>query len=647
MGISETKQTGITHHFEKKIYYLVVIFFLLVFIVLDIGVLLSNSSVQSEDAHLANGIYFWSNLEPDFFRVNPPLVRVWSTMYFVPCYGVKKWDNVTTNYHIRNEFPMGVEFCNKNRERFFLYLTIARVLCLVFGIVLILCLYYWAKNIYGFASIVFVLVITIFSPTILGNASTIMPDAHAAAMGMLSVFLFWKWLKRPDSLEMLLAGLCLGLAELCKFTLLIFYPLFFIMWLLYQFQFPYHQHSNQESKNSLFYENTKKIVTVVSNNTASFSVQFKQLCGVFLISIFIINCGYLFDGTFTLIKDFRFQTALFTGYDSFEEVPLGGANRFNDSGSWFETIVGYIPMPLPFNFVQGIDTQRLDFERGLPSYLRGEWLDHGWWYYYLYALLIKMPMGTIGLFFLAIFCTFFQKGYNASWRDEMVIILPGIVLLFFVSSQMGFSVHSRYIIPALPFLFLWVSKVGRSFILKRPFIATLAFTLLAWSVISSMCIYPHSISYFNELVAILPTPSEPRSPKEPEGTSFIVALLSSGPRNGGRHLLDSNIDWGQDIFNLERWYYEHPEAVNMKIVYWGSYPIELTKLPFNEKPPVNAPLPGWHALSVNYIYSRERQYRYFLNFEPIATAGYSIYIYHITLDEANAVRIKMGLPKIE
>ena len=59
-----------------------------------------------------------------------------------------------------------------------------------------------------------------------------------------------------------------------------------------------------------------------------------------------------------------------------------------------------------------------------------------------------------------------------------------------------------------------------------------------------------------------------------------------------------------------------------------------------------SPKPGWYALSVNYIYGRDRQYRYFLNFEPAAMAGYSIYIYHITLEEANRVRRELGLAEL-
>jgi hypothetical protein len=52
------------------------------------------------------------------------------------------------------------------------------------------------------------------------------------------------------------------------------------------------------------------------------------------------------------------------------------------------------------------------------------------------------------------------------------------------------------------------------------------------------------------------------------------------------------------------------------------------------------PQPGWYALSVNHLYDREKQYRYFLNFEPVAMAGYSIYIYHITPEDANRAVVK-------
>jgi hypothetical protein len=78
------------------------------------------------------------------------------------------------------------------------------------------------------------------------------------------------------------------------------------------------------------------------------------------------------------------------------------------------------------------------------------------------------------------------------------------------------------------------------------------------------------------------------------------------------------------------------------------------------------PQPGWHAIEACFLLggdplsaadghggwnapSRITGYdlSYFLNFEPVATAGYSIFIYHIALEDANRVRRKMGLPEIE
>src|SRR5690606_7683365 len=135
-----------------------------------------------------------------------------------------------------------------------------------------------------------------------------------------------------------------------------------------------------------------------------------------------------------------------------------------------------------------------DFERySHPSYLRGEFRDHGWWYYYLYALAIKVPLGTWLLIILASTCGIWRRwtggspgrpAYDAAnspqliasrhesdtqadggresasgesvtdtlasgsrsepattWRDEFILLAPAIVILVFVSSQTGFSEH--------------------------------------------------------------------------------------------------------------------------------------------------------------------------------------------------------------
>ena len=197
----------------------------------------------------------------------------------------------------------------------------------------------------------------------------------------------------------------------------------------------------------------------------------------------------------------------------------------------------------------------------------------------------------------------------------MVILLPGVALLVFVSSQTGFSHHSRYVIPALPFFFIWMSKVGKAISWKRPVFSTIVAVLLLWSVGSSLWVYPHSISYFNSLAAVLPTPKDAEYPKPPESpkdfSGRVKRLLDAGPLNGPRHLLNSNIDWGQDLFFLERWCLANPDVTEITVAVWGSFPLESTTIPSSGMPPPHVPQPGWHAVSVNYIYDRSGQYRFF------------------------------------
>ena len=551
---------------------------LIVFLLLLLGNIFQNSPVQSEDAHLISGIshhYFWRF---DLYRVNPPLVR---TVAAAPvaafCTVNPCWDKNVSYPHIRCEHPLGVEYVKANIEHATTQIRIARMTCMLFALIGGFACYFYSLRLYGFLCGIIALVLWCFSPYILGHAATIMPDAHTASLAVVAVLFFWGWLKQPDYTHAVYAGLTLGIAELTKFTLLIFYPLFILLWLLY------------------------RLLEYKSLKLADWCNQTKQISIMFTISLLVINMGYLFENTCKPLGSFRFQTTFFSGVETLKDIPSGGGNRFKDS------LLGSVPVPFPANYIQGIDTQRLDFERGFPSYLHGEWADHGWWYYYLYALLIKTPLGTLGLFLLAIYCTFFIRNCNASWRDEMVILLPGVVLLAFVSSQSGFSVHSRYVIPALPFFFIWMSKIGKAISWKRPLFSTTAALLLLWSVGSSLSFYPHNISYFNELVG--------------------------KPKNYPKHLLDSNIDWGQDLFYLERWSRENPDVSEMKVAIWGSYPLEATTIPSSGMPPANDPQPGWYAVSVNYIYDRSEQYRYFLNFEPVARAGYSIWIYHLTQED--------------
>src|SRR5205823_4339664 len=66
------------------------------------------------------------------------------------------------------------------------------------------------------------------------NAQMITPDAPAAALGLTACYLFWRWLSEPGWRRALAAGLALGLAELCKASWVLLFPLWPLLWALWR-----------------------------------------------------------------------------------------------------------------------------------------------------------------------------------------------------------------------------------------------------------------------------------------------------------------------------------------------------------------------------------------------------------------------------
>ncbi len=545
------------------------------------------SPTLNETSHLVAGVSHWQLGAFDLYRVNPPLVRMVATIPVVLAGPKTDWFLYSRYPGVRSETSCQEQFVELNKGRVFWYLTLGRWMCIPFSLLGCYVCFRWASALYGATCGLVAATLWCTSPQTFAYGQLITADLGAAVLGLLATYGFWRWLSEPNWRRAASSGALLGLALLTKMSLIVLFALYPFLWIA----------SRRTSKHQV----TKQAFSEAC-----------QLALVLLLAILAVNLGYGFEGSFRPLGEFGFVSDSLGGErDGSLTVPIV-RNGFR--GTWLASV----PVPLPENYVMGIDLQRWDFERKMWSYLRGEWRKGGWWYYYLYALAIKVPLGTWMLVFLAAGLGLFARGYTAGWRNELMLLAPVVMILTLVSSQTGFNHHMRYVLPIFPFAFIWISKVARAFDFGHRRLAAVVVVSMAWSIGSSLWVYPHSLSYFNELVG--------------------------GPKNGHAHLLNSNIDWGQDLLYLKRWLDEHPEAQPLRLAFYGSYDASIAGIEYTLPP--TEPQPGWHALSVNKIRSRTKEYEYFLRFEPVAMAGYSIYIYHITLDEANRVRRELGLPAL-
>jgi len=562
------------------------------------------SPTRNEVAHLVAGISDWQFGRFDVYRVNPPLSRLVAAIPVLLSHPKTNWERFVARPGARPELALGKDFIAANRERSLWLYTIARWACIPFSWLGAWICFLWARQLNGEAASLLALTLWCFCPNIIANAQLVTPDAAATAFGLAASYCFWRWLKTPTFSSAFFTGVALGLAQLTKFTWLLLFILWPMLWIV------------SRSTASHFRTNPRRLLFEAG-----------QLGVAVLLSCYVINLGYGFDGAFQRLRDFRFVSDALAEPETADGDALrqSGTNRFTKS--WF----GAIPVPFPRHFVLGFDLQKRDLEHfPQQSYLRGRFQQSGWWYFYLYALAIKVPLGFWLLLVVALLATRFipSPKERPNWRDRLVLLAPGVAVLTLVSTQTHFTIHSRYVLPALPYAFIWMSRLATVFCSGPTIVRTIAAAGLTWGIASSLWIYPHSLSYFNEMIG--------------------------GPNNGHSHLLDSNIDWGQDLVFLRDWVDRHSDARPLHIAYVGSFdPADVgvsddASMP--AKPDIGSMIrkegleDAWYAISVDYLHGNAplspvghnkwdllspAAASHFLMMRPTERVGYSIYIFHV------------------
>jgi len=603
-----------------------------------------HSPTLNEPGHLVAGLSHWKFGRFELYRVNPPLVRMVAALPVMAAGYEEDWSGFHEGPGARPVFGMGEQFVAANGERSFFLFMVARWACIPFSWLGAVVCYLWARDLSGKPAGVMACTLWCFSPNILAHASLITADVGGTAFGVAACYTFWRWLKKPTWTQAALTGCVLGLAELCKTTLILFYPLWPLLWVAYRWS------NRREMDRSDWTREAGMLILRMA------------------IGIYVLNLGYGFEGSAKPLKKFHFVSNLFAGQQSNPPPSKGGARGGSSDKAthashptthnlFANTLLAHIPVPFPENYLLGIDIQQRDFENyGRPSYLRGKWQDRGWWYYYLYAGLIKVPLGTLllGLFALIVQIANVRRRSKATippsafrpppWKDFLILLLPPLVIFCVVSSKTGFSEHFRYVLPCFPFVFIWIScftpialeisrdlldgdertdRIQRCAVGREPksIASIVASVLLFWSVTSSSWIYPHSISYFNESIG--------------------------GPLNGHEHLLGSSVDWGQDNYYFESWLREHPELPTVQVMLSNTLGSPLIRC--RTSPPRlsldairddYAQLKGgWYAVSARYVAgyplgessvatrSSPGLFHQFQSAKRVSRAGMSIFIY--------------------
>lgn len=552
-----------------------------------VGLLIYSSRIHSpnhdEVAHMVAGLNHWEQGDFSIYRVNPPLIKAIATLPVSLSEPITDWKYYSPDPNVRTAWKIGRSFIEGNGLKSFEYFTIARITCIPFYLLGAIICFQWSRELYGQNAGLLTLVLWCFSPNLLAWGASITPDLGAASLGVTCFYCFWKWLKNPILKNAILAGLALGFALLTKSTGIFLFLYWPVAWLLWNLS-----------------DRMQMRVPLLRQSA--------MMCLILVLGLYLLNLGYGFTGSFKPLGKYQFVSQSLTGIPSAERKNDFIGNRFTNS------ILADIPVPLPEDYLMGIDIQKRDFEIGKSSYLLGEHKFGGWWYYYLVALTIKVPLGFWILFLLAWY-SLIRNPQRYRLRDEIYLLAPALLLFLLVSSQTGFSRYLRYLLPCFPFVFIWMGKSIAQFEFKPLLYRSLFCGSLFWAVLSSAWYFPHSLSYFNE--------------------------LAGGPTQGHHYLITANVDWGQDILLLKNWQNQNPEAVPFYLDDFSFFNAEDAGVEYQRVPEFSSIAqlaPGWYAISVHQLHDPQHKYDGFLNREPDDRIGYSINVYHLTSDPTQRIR---------
>jgi len=278
------------------------------------------------------------------------------------------------------------------------------------------------------------------------------------------------------------------------------------------------------------------------------------------------------------------------------------------SPPYFAYELKLLPLPLLSFYLKGVFLVIRESITGRPAYLLGRIFENGTPFYFPLAWLFKTPLLEILLVCLGIFFLlkkFKKKEYKKEELKKLWFFLP--YLLFGFSTLFSrINIGIRHILPLeVPLLFLasfGLLNLAKLFREKENTLLALGLSLF---LLSSLRGFPNYIAYFNELIPQTKTQN---------------------------FLLDSNLDWGQDLYRLKD--YLHKTGQNSLTLYvgysWHKKAFDYLKLNYSNIE--NFPGTGIVIINVgalNRLYYPSTDLSWLKNYQPRVKIGASLYLYEI------------------
>ena len=387
----------------------------------------------------------------------------------------------------------------------------ARVMNSLWGAALVLLVYGWSRRIWGEAGALVSAAFAALSPTMLAHSALSTSDMCMAFFLLAASGAYWRHLQDGRRRIWWLSAITLGLAAVAKFTAVLLLPVFGLMAALRILQAEPLMFGGK-----IFATRPSRFAAIAVSTAA------QGLVAAATVWVFF-GFRYSVDNPALPTGEFNLPWAFVLSYGGIK------AQGIEFCRAWHL---------LPEGWLYGLAFV-LKHAEARAAFLDGDYSIFGWVDFFPKAFLYKTTPALLaalaasaGLLAWHFRSTGRARVTGGLYRVTPLLVLFAIYWVFSLTSHL--NIGHRHILPTYPILFIFVGALGwalaRAWTHSRQSGAAFALALaglVGWQAAAAAQIYPNYLAYFSPVVG--------------------------GPAKGYQHLVDSSLDWGQDLPALKHW----------------------------------------------------------------------------------------------
>ena len=512
-NLQAVRTTGTTSQLRRRAAQAAVLLLLLLYVYQAVSATTQKSNTFDEAEHLTTGYLYWV---PSGEKLNPGVgvfAQAWAALPLrfdhlnlapgmgVPPPNMTQWELGYRFFYLMGNDPAKILL----QARFMISLLGAALGALVF---------LWSRELFGPVAGLVSLFLFVFCPTMLAHGALVTADMAAALGFFAATFCFWRLTHTVSIRNLSLSLLALGCLALAKMSSFLIIPVFVSILLVRIL--------------------SKRPVELRFPRTAMIEARGSKavIGGLMLLAHALAVAGILWLAYRFNYVDFGERAIRQKAMDA-PGFPAWSGQGVRILGLETLSRLGLLPPA----YVEGLSFTLRTMPRG--GSLLGSHSGTGSVGFFPIAFLIKTPISTLVLIALSLlaFATWKRSSDepDPSGRSGMrrpglydlspLLILGGVYGMACLSS--GLNIGHRHMMPLYPVLFVLAG--ANAFWLRHPRrVFQVAILLLLGAVAAeSLCVRPHYLAFFNRFVG--------------------------GPSRGYRYLVDSSLDWGQDLPGLRQW----------------------------------------------------------------------------------------------